>query len=275
LTLNIQKKCSDTTVVLVTESALMTVGEIHYGGNTATVNIWDSARIHISSHGKVMLEDYSKLNIQKGGVLRILNGGILQAEQNAKITIEDGGILDIREGGKHFLQDLAKLEVKAGGRLIIHENAKIEMDDPIFIDGRATIHIRGNGILQIKGVYEFLGNGYLQFDKDNILQLDGDAFALKGKEKGIQFIRLNTDAQLLLGDKDLVLSRGKVVYAHGTAIKSDEMADISVDSTVFVGMYAQQSLKSEARALYIIRPQYFNVRVCEFDYLTYGITLTN
>ena len=210
-------------------------GEITIGDqsveNTGTVEIKDNGTLEVGENGLIKLEDQSKIVIKQDGELLVSSGGILNSTFGSSIRIESGGKLHVKTGGILRIQHYSDLLVEDGGQLIIDAGAKIQLWDGQDPDGAANIHIKGGGELVWRGKPDFSGNGYFQFDKYNILTLQSD-FELEGIGQNYKMLQLNAEAKLLVEDKNLKLSEGKIVY-YGTALIESKSNMIIVNNVDF------------------------------------------
>jgi hypothetical protein len=84
----------------------------------------------------------------------------------------------------------------------------------------------------------------------------------------IRFIQLEEDAELNIGDKGTVLSKGKVVYHQQTAMNLPYQSKIVCDSVLFAGPFTN----GFERAVNLTHTKYAVFADCDFNELHYGIS---
>jgi len=226
-------ECGEIPIVVdVHDGGELIVGESGIG-NTALVVIKQNGTLFAGSSGLIKIEDQSEIVIEDEGKLVVENGGLLNSTWGSTIRIADGGVLHVKNGGILRVQHYSDLVVEAGGKLIIDEGAKIQTwASADNTDGDARIYIKEGGELVWNGTPDYSGNGYFEFDRNHILTLNAD-FELHGEGQGIRMIKLNTFARLVIEDKKLKLTDGKIVYSHHSVIESKNNY-IDVDKVDFV-----------------------------------------
>ncbi len=212
-------------------------------GSYSKVYITDNTTLKVSNGGKIYLDESSEIIVQDGGTLEIAEYGYLESSWNTKIIVKEGGELiirgDINSSNKGILQAMhnSKVHIEKGGKLIIY-GGDIRLWDGAGRDGEATIHISGELVLE--GLFKFSGNGYFQFDKDNILT-QKVPFILRGMERGIRFIQLNPLAKLVIDKHGMAIRKGRVQYRNYSSIivKEDpgtvKEGFFSADTVLFQG----------------------------------------
>ena len=207
--------------------------------NYSKVYITDNATLKVSNGGKIYLDQSSEIIVQNGGTLDISENGLLETSWNTKIVVKEGGKMIIRGDvngiSLGILQAMHNTEVhiEKGGQLII-EGGDIRLWDGFGRDGLANIHISGE--LVLNGLFKFSGNGYFQFDKDNILT-QKVPFLLRGMDRGIRFIQLNNHAKLIIDKHGMAIRKGRVQYrGHGAIIVTEDEGNFGADTVLFQGL---------------------------------------
>ncbi|MBK7231684.1 MAG: T9SS type A sorting domain-containing protein [Saprospiraceae bacterium] len=132
-----------------------------------------------------------------------------------------------------------------------------------------ALNIKG-GKLIYRGAWKHEGNGYIQFDKDHIL-ITHQTFGIRGIEKGIRFMRLNTGCNLKIL-QDVILGKGKVDYEPGSKIEvASAAASITYDSLVCQGTINHIPSFSTGSIALLSYGSFININFSDFYHLENGI----
>jgi Pregnancy-associated plasma protein-A/Secretion system C-terminal sorting domain len=133
--------------------------------------------------------DIIDLSIETGGQLVIGEGqrvGTMRTGNGSTITIQSGATIRISNS--------SQLVVQSGSKLTIEENAIIQLDD---LNSRITIE--DGGELEIKGQFNFSGNGHFRFEQGNIFKLNSN-LTLNGAGRTTPIIRMGSGGTITLSN---------------------------------------------------------------------------
>jgi hypothetical protein len=148
------------------------------------------------------------LNIENGGRLVIGDG-----QRVGTIRTGNGNTVNIRSGATLKISNSSQLVVQSGSKLTIEENAIIELDD---LNSRITIE--DGAELEIKGQFNFSGNGYFRFEQGNKFTLNSN-LTLNGAGRTTPIIRMGSGGTLaLLNPVELTISNATIVRERGSLI---------------------------------------------------------
>lgn len=269
--LHIKKKpcILDTTVVSLINGGSIIVGQEEVD-HTASLSVWDSARLILRNLGVMTIDNKSEVNINKGGIINIGNGGKFElhaesvmhiynggklvidlggkliAEVKSKIYIHDGGTVHLLNGGILNLTEDAELIVEAHGKIIVDEGAILRLVDGVLTDdGRCKITVKDNGIFRYNGEWKHQGNGYIQLDHNSKLDIDVDKdFSARGFMKEVRFLRLNQYCHLNIICQGVSLGRGRIDMEPSSDITTE--ASIHLDSLGVQGTVGYAPQKNNA-----------------------------
>jgi Secretion system C-terminal sorting domain len=239
-----------------------------------TLNIGKNATMTILSgegYGMVV-QNTSALNVRDGGTLTVGNGGFLLNEWGAKTTIGAGGTLRVMSGGTLRVSQYSSLIVENGANLIIEAGATIQLWDGNSTAGNATIWVKGGGALIINGNFNFSGNGYFQFDANNIMTVN-NAFTLSGQNRDTRLIQLNAGASLSLTlpkTQLTTIQNGLIKYVNaGGGIYIQDNSRV-----ILKNLRIEGTLLENTTTLTVYSPNYFSIEDCDFATDQYGIQLS-
>lgn len=221
-------------------------------GNNCTASIFSAMGLVLDKNSIINLSGNSLLRFANGGTgsnkgivniydkssLQVDNGGLFNSEWGATVNIKGGGRLHVKAGGTLRVSHYSQIVVEDGGKLIIDPGANIQLWDGSQLNGEATIIIKKGGELVINGAMNFSGNGFFQFDKDNVLTVNGPTFLFKfiGEGKSYRAIRVNNGAALKIPQNATFdLSNAKIEYTKNSKLELLGTSTGIFDNVLFEG----------------------------------------
>ncbi|HMX40283.1 MAG TPA: hypothetical protein PKD78_08150, partial [Saprospiraceae bacterium] len=161
------------------------------------------------------------INVESGSTLAV--GGD-QVGRDAVFHIE-GSTVRIKSGGRLVVHGNSALSIENGSQLILDPGAILilrdDPDGPLVENGRPRIKIESGGTLVAKGDVSIQGDGYIELDPGNILDLPTD-FTLSGSGKQYRFLRVNRLAEFKKTGGSLLLKDGLAeVGSYGRVLHQD------------------------------------------------------
>jgi len=238
----------DNAKVLVGDNSNGHKSKLHFS-DYSVANISATNGIEVEVNSELSINGLSNVNIKSNGsilnkgtvsvqispaTLTIESGGFINSEWGAKLIIGKGGKVVVKAGGTLRVSHYSQLIVDDGGQLIIEPGANIQLWDGNQVNGEATIYIKKKGELVLNGEMNFSGNGFFQFDADNILSVNGSMFKIVGEGKQHRLIRLNNNAKLKIPlNKTAEISNAKVEYTRNSKIVLQSGSKGNFDNMLF------------------------------------------
>ena len=195
-------------------------GEMRLGStNTAksgnvTINRNTSIEVRkgVTVGGNLNLYNSSTIFVGEGGNLKATQGNCT-LKQSSQVVVQAGGIFTIAPQSVVTLKDNAKVVVEKGGKLVLSGNVVLNL-----ADNSARIVVQNGGTLEVNGTIKVNGDGFIEFEQGNIVDVKVPALQLTGSGKNKRFIQINNNATLRTDNVSLYINTGAITYARNASV---------------------------------------------------------
>ena len=142
-----------------------------------------------------------------------LNNGKVDLRGTSTVQVANKGVLSIKGTTSINMYDNSQIIVEQGGRLIIENDIVFNM-----LSQSARIVIKNGGTLEVNGAIKVNGDGFIEFEQGNIVDVKVPALKLTGSGKNKRFIQIDNNATLKTENVSLYINLGAITYAKNASI---------------------------------------------------------